>query len=229
MVSVLRIYERVAKDLSRKNQTGYSTVGEFNRDLRDSENILYEFYYKEFQETQKVSDALEPFIKEKTLTIGGGKVAYPTDHRHPLEMSYLKIVNDPSCLKPEYTEVPMDYLNTNEERETMISAIRRPSIEKNLFYYTQVNRSLKILPNSLTGKVAYKYLKTPIYGIYGVKINVTKGIEEYDPALSTDLEWNEQEETNIINLMLLHKGMSVRDNELMSFAMNKMALEQSKK
>jgi len=47
--------------------------------------------------------------------------------------------------------------------------------------------------------------------------------------LSTDLEWNEQEETNIINLMLLHKGMSVRDNELMSFAMNKMALEQSKK
>src|SRR5690554_5778717 len=116
MISVKYIYDRVVKDLARKNQTGYSTVDEFNRDLQDSENILFEFYYKVFQATQKVSDALEPFIKERNLVITNGRVAYPKDHRHPLEMAYLKVISSPDCDVPEYSEVVMDYLNTNEER-----------------------------------------------------------------------------------------------------------------
>lgn len=225
MISIERLYKRVIKDLARKNQTGYSSSEEFNRDLQDSENILYEFYYREFQQTQKVSDALEPFVKEKNLVINSGVVAYPKDHRHPLEMSYLKAVNQ-DCGKPKYTEVPMDYLNANEERETMMSAIRKPSIEDNLMYYTQVNKALKILPKELQGKVAYKYLKTPLYGFYGASIDVSKGIEVFDANASQDLEWNDQEETNIISLMLLHKGISIRDNELMNFAMSKLGLEQ---
>jgi hypothetical protein len=226
VISVERIYQRVVKDIARKGQTGYSSSDEFNRDLRDSENILYEFYYKNFQETQKVSDALEPFVKEKPIVISSGKVAYPSDHRHPLEMSYLKAVNSEECAEPTYTEVAMDYLNANEERDTMNSAIRRPSIAKDLLYYTQVNKAMKVLPKELQGKVAYKYLKRPVYGFYAVILDTVRGIEVYDPSQSTDLEWNDQEETNIISLMLLHKGISVRDNDLIQFAITKLGIEQ---
>ena len=224
MISVQFIYDRVVKDLARKNQSGYTSTDEFNRDLIDSENVLYEYYYLKFQESQKISDALMPFLVEARLSINSGFVSYPSDHRHPLEMSYLKVVND-GCDKPTEVQVPMDYLNANEERETLISYIRKPSLEKDVMYYLQVNKKLKVHPISLVGDVTYKYLRIPNYGFYATTIDVSTATERYDESASKNLEWESQEATNIINLMLILKGISVRDSELFQYATAKMGIE----
>lgn len=224
MIDVQYIFNRVVKDLARKNQSGYSSTDEFNRDLIDSQNMLYEYYYLQFQKSQKISDALMPFLVELTLPIEYGYVSYPQDHRHPLEMSFKKIVNN-YCGMPIELQIPMDYLNANEERDTLRSYIRKPDMEKEVMYYLQVNKKLKLHPMDLVGSVAYKYLREPKYGKYATTIDVVSATEKFDATKSVNLEWESQEATNIINLMLMLKGISVRDTELIQFASTKMQVE----
>lgn len=224
MISVQTLYNRV-NDLSKKDQSGYASVDEFNRDLRNCENIAYEYYYQIFQETQKIADALEPFVVEEVLPISGGYVNYPGDYRHPAEMVYHKVVSAENCDKPEIEELPMDYLHANEERDTMVSYTRKPSLKTKQLYYTQVNKKLRVRPIDLIGNVMFKYFKTPTYGVYGIVLNLDEQVEVYDPSISQDLEWREQEETHILNLLLLHRGISIDDDPLVQFAILKTKVE----
>ena len=223
MIKVNYIFDRVNKTLGRKNQAGYSSASDFNGDLKDSENILMEFLYKKFEETQKVSDALNPFIREVELPILDGFIQYPLKYRHPLEMSYRYIKSSPECKEPVSDEILIDKLQTNEERDTMASAIRKPSLEKGLLYWVQLSDRIRIRPTSLTGSVFFKYLINPTYGEYKTTIDLANEIEVYDPT-SVDLMWNEQETTDIIDLVLFHKSVSIRDSELLNFAMQKMQI-----
>jgi hypothetical protein len=223
MTRVEYIHDRV-KDISKKNQAGYSSNDEFNRDLRESENMVFEFYYKIFEKTQKISDALSPFIDEKLLPINNGYVTYPADFRHPAEMVYKYIISAPNCDKPVTKEILMEKLQVNEERLTMDSYIRKPSLSKELLYWTQVSKKIRVRPSDLTGSVLLKYFKNPVYGLYKTQIDIQRGVEVYDAATSKDLEWNEAEALDIIDIMLIQKGISIRDTELVQFAMQKMAI-----
>jgi hypothetical protein len=223
MVLVKYIHDRVNKTLSRKNQAGYSTTEDFNGDLKDSENMFMEFLYKKFEETQKISDALNPFVREVELPIFDGFIQYPLKYRHPLEMVYKYTKSSPECKEPISAEILMDKLQTNEERDTMVSAIRKPSLENGLLYWTQLSDRIRIRPNTLTGSVLFKYLINPTYGEYKTTIDFNNQVEVYDPS-SVDLMWNEQETTDIIDLVLFHKGVSIRDSELLNFAMQKMQI-----
>jgi len=225
MISVKYIHDRVENHLARKYQAGYNSVDEFNGNLRDSENLLFEYYYKQFETTQKIVDALSPFLVEKTQNISNGYVEYPSDYRHELELSYLMVQSKDDCTDPEMEEKPMIKLSANEERDTMGSTIRKPSLEKGLLYWIPVNNKIRVRPLYLKGETNFKYFRHPIFGVYGTKLDLQKQIEVYDSANSTDLEWDIQEENNIIDLLLLMKGISIRDTDLMQFASSKMNLK----
>src|SRR4051812_22888675 len=109
MVNVNYIFTRVNDSLTRKNQAGYASVADFNGDLRDTENILFEFYYKDFEINQKISDAISVFIEEPPagFAIVNGYVAYPPDYRHPIEMVYRLVRSSKECKDPDVKEILM--------------------------------------------------------------------------------------------------------------------------
>lgn len=222
MAAVDYIFDRVNKTLARKGQAGYSSKADFNGDSRDSENMLMEYYYKMYEETQKISDALYPFLEEEELSIDVGYIQYPKTYRHADEMSYIKIVADANCEKPVRTEIPMDKLQSNEERDVMQSFIRKPSLEKELYYWVQMKNRIRIRPMELTGKVVFKYFRNPLCAVYETKVNLVKQLDVFDRATSKDYEWNEQETPNLIDLILIHKGISIRDTDIINFAIQKM-------
>lgn len=227
MVSVEYIFKRVNDALARKNQAGYSSASDFNGDLRDSENILYEFFYKDYEVNQKISDALAVFLEEKEFPILNGIVTIPPDYRHPIEMVYVKKTTDDKC-NSVAEEVLMDKLQSNEERDTLASAIRKPSLEKGLLYWVQLSDKFRVRPTSLQGSVIFKYLRQPNFGVYSTKVDLVREMEVYDSATSKDLEWKESESVGIIDLMLLHKGIEIRDSELVQFAQAKMQINSNK-
>jgi len=88
MIDVKYIFDRVNKDLAQKNHSGYNSVSEFNNNLRDSENMLYQFYLKQFETSQLIADALDPFVKESKFSIVSGYVTKPLKFRHPIDLRY---------------------------------------------------------------------------------------------------------------------------------------------
>lgn len=80
----------------------------------------------------------------------------------------------------------------------------------------------------LIGSVTFKYLRQPIFGVYSTVVDTVREMEVYNSATSKDLEWKESEMVGIIDIMLLHKGIEIRDNELVQFAQAKMQINDNK-
>ena len=218
MIDIDFIFERV-QDLSRKDKAGYMSSVEFNRDFSQAQDILYEYYYEQFERNQEIVDSLNPFHKEVQLVISNGYCELPEDYRHRTEVGYLKVFNANACgpNEPTISPYPMPYINANEERETLASAIRRPNIEKNRFYHTFINNKIRVLPTSLVGYIVIKYLATPPTAIYAVTLDVANDQENFDPIKSINPIWNEQDAHHLVDLMLLFKGIEVRESALIEW------------
>lgn len=224
MIPVQTIYNRVAKDLSRKHMTGYSSAEEFTRDLADSESILFEFYYAQFQKNGKFTDALLPFVVENYLQVTDYIFDKPDNYRHFVEAAFDYIEAD-CCDDIKRRPIPTFLVDGNQERYISTSYIRKPTAAKGQFFYSWVNDKGRLISDKPNGKLFFKYLRQPVNGVYAATINQTLQIEEYDAVNSVNLEWPAQEATQIINLMLLHKGISVATTDLIQFATQKFGLE----
>ena len=218
MVNINNIFDRV-QDLSRKDKSGYMSSEEFNRDFSQAQDILYEYYYEQYERSQEIVDSLNPFHVEVELLIENGYCELPIDYRHRTEVGYLKIKNPDICGpgEPSISPYPVPYINANEERETLASAIRKPSVVKNRYYHTFINNKLRILPTDISGYIVLKYLKVPPPALYAVTLDVVNDEENYDPLNSINPIWNNQDAHHLVDLMLLFKGIEVRENALIEW------------
>lgn len=228
MVSVKFVFDRVA-DLSRKDKAGYMSADEFNRDLAQAQDVLMQYYYEQYENTQRIVDSLMPFVKAQNLLINAGWVDLPSDYRHRLEVGYIYSENSNECGggEPLQDPYPMRYLNANEEMETMQSAIRKPSLAKKLFYHLFLNNRIKVLPSGLVGYIYFKYIQVPPEAIYGVTLDVVNDQQNYDPSTSINLIWNEQDAHHLVDIMLLFKGIAVRESALIEWLQQKQGITQS--
>lgn len=222
MIPVQDIIKRV-QDLSRKDKSGYMSSEELTRDLNETQQMLMDYYWDRFSNSQDGIDSLNPFIKEVELQIKNGFVDFPDDYRHRIEMGNVFIENqygdNCSVSNPKVTEAELRYLHPSEERLTVTSHIRKPSVEKKRIYHSFVNNRIKILPKETVGYVVLKYLAQPPVAIYATTINPTTDKEEYDASNSVDLEWNAQDLHNIVDIMLLFKAIEVRESALVNWVM----------
>lgn len=221
MIPVQYIFE-ATNDLTRKNNAGYTSSAEFNRHLNQCQDMLMRYYYKLFEEAQQIVDSLFPFLVELRIPIGAkGVVTLPNDYRHRLEVGYLEVFNA-GCeggltIKPK----PMHYLAANEVIETLSSPIRKPSKAKKIYKHTFVNGAMLVYPDDLTGYVHFKYLRDPRQAAYNTTFDVVNRQQIFDPLTSIDLEWNEQDRDNIVDLLLLMKGISIRESALTQWVVQK--------
>lgn len=224
MISVQSIYKRV-QDLSRKDKGGYMSKDEFNRDLNETQHVLMDYYYDRFAKQQYHVDSLAPFTKENHLLITNGFCDYPDDYRHRVEIAYAIIENvynnDCTVSNPTQEEVSCRYLHPDEERLTITSAIRKPSLVKGRLYHTFVNNKIKVLPLTAKGYLVMKYISQPILARYETVVNPATDSEDYDISNSIDLAWNPQDEHNIVDIMLLFKGIQTRESALINWVIQK--------
>ncbi len=222
MVRVEDIFNRV-RDLSKKDKSGYLSSDEFNRNLNETQQILLDYYYDRFGDDQYDQDSINPFLKEVEIPVINGFVDFPEDYRHRVEVGniYVENVYSSNCdiNNPKVEEYPLRYLAPDEERLTKSSPIRRPSVDKKLIYHTFVNNKIKILPKTVQGVVAFKYISQPPEAIYATSLNTVTDKEDYDDANSVNLIWNEQDKHNIVDIMLMFLGIQIRETALINWVM----------
>lgn len=219
MISVRDLFLRVQNDLARKDKAGYTSAEEFNRDLADAQNTLYAAYVRRFEETKQVADSLHNFMRSAILPIQYGRVPVPSDFRHSMEVSYYTVVNGECGGPPEEKRISMGKLLENEVVLTLSNHIRRPNLAKGRVYhsYTTTNGQpvINVWPRDLPGSVELRYLVAFPEARYGFTIDVANDNQDYDPATTINLDWQQQDFINFVDVLLLYKGIEIRDNQLL--------------
>lgn len=214
MINVNSVYEKI-QALSLKNSSGYHSNSDFNQQQRLVQDTLFEWYFSVFEATQRIPEALAPFIKEPSIPISDGRIPYPSDYRHRIEVSVAwadgKNITWHRC----------PYQPAKEVAEYADSFIRRPRKEKRLFYHTFSSLGIDILPKDHIGAARLKYLSTPPDAIRNVTVDTVNIVENYNPTGSVNFAWPSQEESNIVDIFLYFKGIQTRTSELLAWVSQK--------
>lgn len=218
MINVDLIYQSI-RNLSTKGKGGYTTSNEFNSDSKRAELLLWQYYSEQYERSREVPEAMYPFLVKANLALAvDGLVSLPADYGHFVLVNYARILSVPGQ-EPMVNEYNCNYLAKEEEGNTLESAVRGPSFDKRRFYYGfYPGNKIKIFPTGITGQARLQYLRYPTYAVRGYTVDATNDEQVYNPGTSTQYEWPAQEENNIIDLLLLAKGLETRDSEIVRWA-----------
>lgn len=219
MINVENIYQGM-RDLTTKGKGGYADSDEFNKNSKRAEQLLWQYYFSIFEQTQRVPDAMFPFLKDGTNAIdSNGQFPLPADYGHFVYVQYATVQNSPTLGNPPViTPYRARYLEKVEIMSTLESAIRKPDFAKKLIYYSFAPASKVQVYPTLSGLGKYQYLRLPVYAVRGWTLDGTNDEQDYDSTTSTNYEWQPQEESNIMDLLLLFQGITSRDTQLIQWA-----------
>jgi len=218
-----RIFQSV-KDLAIKGKSGYFNNAQYNGRINDAQNILFLYYMKKWEVSDQIADSLRPFIKKSDITLTSGVGSVPSDYRHRIEGNYIYIDNSGNSAVER--TIPIDFLNSNNKSQTLHSIIRKPSVAEGRIYM-DITGSLFAYPK-ITGDIEFEYLSNPLRLNRTVTVDETTKEEIYAPGdgAFVNLQWATQDETNLLDIMLIFMGLGVRDNDITRFALTQKQLNE---
>lgn len=225
MISVQLIYERL-NDLSSQYHTGYLDADEFNRNINAAQEVLFQFYYRKFEEDRIVAQSLVPFLKEEIMTLEDSRIIFPYEFRYEVDFSYLTYTNPECGSTSEPRHIPFNSIGIGNESEARSSHLRRPSLDTGYLAYTRGDGFLKTI-GVTSGSIFLKYFINPPEASRGSTIDVVNQLDAYDPLSTIDLLWNDQDIENFVDLMLVYKGIETRNTELLSWVKEKNIISSS--
>lgn len=163
-------------------------------------------YPKDFhgaETNQQILDSLLPFKSTPTtisLTVGVGDL--PDDYLHLLKCT------------SSGRKVGILTEKEDEERETSpvkMASTRNPT---GILYDDEI----RIKPTSISS-ISIVYLKRPTTPVYVV--TETNGILVYDAGSSTDFDWNDEHDQDIIRYTLEYMGITVRNEDILPYVQQK--------
>lgn len=218
MINVDEVFQSV-RALIRKDKGGYITNAEFNRISVLAETMLWNFWAQQFDKTQSVPTALRPFITkpEDDLYVGDeGNVELPDNFGRLLGIQYGVVTN--SAANTSVTAYyPSQPCHESEISNLKYSAVRGPSLARKRFYHVLTGDYLTTYPAHAGNVVSIRYLAIPTFAVRGVTTDSTNDQENYSSGTSTNYMWPDSELNNLIDVILLHYGMSIRESELVSW------------
>lgn len=220
MIPINRPFERV-KDLAKKDASGYTDPDEYNRHIRDAQNILMSYYISILEETQDIPESLSPFITRAVSIVNGGAATRPSDLRYYLEV-YAAVPVTTDC----ETSLPYKqaaYAGSREVGRRETSAIRQPTISDPTFYYE--GNTIRLLPETIT-HAKIRYIRHAVDAVYGYTEDEETDTIVFDSSKSIDLEWLAQDEHNIVDILLFLKGLETRDTALIQWVAGKKQMYQ---
>lgn len=191
--------------LIRKERGVFISPEQTTTNLDAGQLDAFEEYFKLYDQTQRLHDALQPFQIDVVFTSdSGGNVQYPDDYQHLLAKHYTvtgSTVND------------ITFVQDNELAFALRSQLRPVTDEYPIAIETK--DGFCIYPQKVQRGI-YSYLKrpaTPVYGYTQSGRQIT-----YNPNTSVQLEWNEGYINNIIAKSLRYVGIYMAEQEISQFA-----------
>lgn len=223
MISVDALYRSI-RDLARKDKAGYLSNDEYNRNLKRAQDIVLEFFFNQFEETQEVPEALARFIKTQTISVQNGLGDLPSDYELILRVTAKKpVYNDGGCEIISYDESIVTPINASEISLTKTSPIRKPSFERGTARYRTKGVSLQIFPEESI-PVELEYIRTPVTPFRNVTIDVANDEENFTSSGTTNLEWGSSEERIFLDVLLYYYALPVRESEILGWLANKQGI-----
>lgn len=212
MISISAVWNRV-NELGKTGTSGYDSQDEFNDKIYSVQLELAEVLADVYEENQKASDALAPFIiKTDITTLSNGLITKPSDYLHLCTIWLLRNGNI----------YPTAKLPVNGTATTLTSPVRGPSLVNNDVAYNFVNDKIQLYPNAIM-TVRVIYIKQPDLAKITL-IPASNADSDYltvdaNPANTIDLKWPVSM-FNIIVYMVLEKlGIEMKEQLLVEFAM----------
>lgn len=215
MIDVDVLYKSI-KDLLRKDFNGWISSDEFNRMLALAQNDIFEYYLFAIQKNHRITNALRTFIEESNLTVVSGYADLPENFRYKLEVLFEIIENGEDCV-PVTTMKPGTQLNSDKPGMRYESVILSPDISKKQLAYEFIGDTIKVHPNNFIGRIYLKYYRKPARAERAYTVNSTTFEEVYDQGFSTQLEWNEEEMSNFVDVMLFYNGLKTRESPIIEW------------
>lgn len=215
MIPVNRPYERI-RDLSRKDKSGYTDPDEYNRNLRDAQQILMSYYLSLLGKTQHVPESLQPFITrsfEPEDVLEGQYFFRPYDLRYTLEV-YVQMTQALGC-DTDLSWLVCEPIGADKVGSSELSPIRRATNAAPRYYYE--GDSIYLLPENTWSKARIRYVRNPQDAVYAWTEDEANDELVFDPSQSVDLEWLDQDETNLIDILMWMKGLETRDTAIIQW------------
>tara|TARA_R110002020_G_scaffold54322_2_gene151594 strand:- start:125 stop:847 length:723 start_codon:yes stop_codon:yes gene_type:complete len=230
-ININELYKFV-QFVSNKEQSGYVKPSEFNLAVDRAQMQLFMERYNNpaeyqpgrpvprvaYQQTQKVSDDLRPFIKKVYQPLlNGGKFLWSNlpDYMHlsSLRAQYYKVDNTNG--ESELRSSGVRILDDSELSSYLDSSILQPTPEYPIAAI--YNGYLQVYPTNITG-IDVTYLSRPIKANWAFTVNATTGMPDYDDATSTDLNWSDELFNEIGVRILSFIGVNLKDNTITQYS-----------
>lgn len=218
MIDIQVLYKRVNEDLSRKNKSGYTSNDEFLRDVNEAQLELMNYYHSVYEATHHISNAISPFVIQAQVTVSGQLITKPGNFRHLISV---RIPYSRNVLgsNPVARSIKSEYVKGGELDAYLSSHALKPNLAKSVAIHTFVNDKIKLWPR--VKKAVITYLRNPADAVRAVTIDTTNDLEVYNAANSTHLEWPANEQPNFVDLLLIKKGLAVKETALIQWAAQK--------
>lgn len=212
------------QDVTRKDHSGgYMSSEEFNRRLVLAQQLLFDFHFDNQGNELESRMALQPFYKTKRLpSSDSGKTFRLPDHRKHLDIWVGRLTD---CDESEYF-VSVNLPARNELVLTLGSSVRGPSLARKVVVAEiRSASSLKVWPSIVPPYTLHmNYYINPPAAVRGYTVDPDTDEEVYDPATTTNLEWDEDQYPNILDILLMYQGLALRSSSLLEWIQGKKVL-----
>lgn len=213
MISVQTLWLAI-RDLSRKdNIGGYLNNAEFNRQVNLCQDILFDYYYDKRNE-REARGALINFEASSLVTKSGDSYPLPEDYKEKME----------AALVVGTFYYPVHFPARDELLMSLSSAVRGPSLEKKVVLGKIRAADIQIWPET-ENKLFLQYYAEPTPASRAVTVDVGNVEEVYVPGDTVDLDWPGDKLSDFVDLMLMFKGVALRDNSLIQWVQARNLIE----
>jgi len=201
------------KLLSNKNQSGQFTPDRFNLAIQRANLDFYEKEYKMWQATQKITDALKPFLKTTSVSVSSqGRGIFPSDYRHISSCRKVFYHKD-ECGDLVGQERDIEFVNNGDLGNARGSQIITPTKDYPLL--TMYSTYMQFTPKNI-GAVTLDYLKVPLTPFWNYTTVNNRPV--YNPTGSQSLEFPDNEQNNVVYLTAVYLGMNLSKADLFQAA-----------
>jgi hypothetical protein len=230
MIDINELY-RFVQFTSNKEQSGYVKPSEFNLAVDRAQMQLFMERYGNpaeyqpgrpvpriaYQQTQKISDDLRPFIKKIYQPLNNGKFLWSDveDYMHlsSLRARYYKVNNITGDSELRHSGVKI--IDDSELSNYLDSSIVHPTPEYPIAAI--YNGYVQVYPSSLDG-IDLTYLSRPQRAEWAFTVNNTTGMPDYDEPSSTNLNWSDELFNEIAVRVLNFIGVNLKDGTIQSYS-----------
>lgn len=205
MISVQSLWLTI-RDLTRKeNIGGYLQNDEFNRQINLCQDILFDHYYDHKNESE-ARQSLTYFESSALISKSSGVYQLPANYKKKMEAAL--VVNS------QY--YPVHFPARDELLMSLSSAVRGPSIERKVVVGKIREADIQIWPDT-NNQLFLQYYKIPTAAARAVTVDIGEIEEVYDSGSTVDLEWPADKIGDFVDLMMLFKGVVMRDSSLVQW------------